>query len=64
MRLFAERGFPLKAAAIYKQVLTLDPARIDIRAKLAAAYTALGLASDAAAELEKLASDISSKKKG
>ena len=61
---FAERGFPLKAAAVFKQVLTLDPARVDLHPKLAAAYAALGLHADAAAELEKLAVEISSKKKG
>lgn len=51
----AQRGPPmhLKLAAIYKQVLSLDPHRADVAAKLADVLDALGLHADAAAARSK-----------
>ena len=44
---YAEQHFFLKAVAVYKQVLQLDPSLIEVSGKLAALYQQLGLRSDA-----------------
>ena len=44
---FSDQGFFLKAVAVYKQILKLDPNLIPIGLKLAALYRQLGLVSDA-----------------
>ena len=44
---YAEQRFFLKAVAVYKQVLNLDPGQVEVSAKLAALYQQLGLNSDA-----------------
>ncbi len=45
---YSEQGFFLKAVAVYKQILKLDPNLIDVNMKLAELYHQLGLMSDAA----------------
>jgi pilus assembly protein FimV len=45
--LHGENGFLLKAAAVYKRILTLDPRNIDVHLRLAEVYHQLGLLSDA-----------------
>jgi tetratricopeptide (TPR) repeat protein len=47
-------GFFLKAIAVYKQILQIDPARIDLYARLSELYLKLGLTSDALQSLELL----------
>ncbi|MGB0679531.1 MAG: tetratricopeptide repeat protein, partial [Polyangiales bacterium] len=44
---YAERGFFLKSVAVYKQILKLDPARLDAMLQLAQMYEALELVSEA-----------------
>ena len=44
---YAEQGFFLKAVAVYKQILKIDPALVDVNIKLADLYHQLGLLSDA-----------------
>ncbi|HSI06372.1 MAG TPA: tetratricopeptide repeat protein, partial [Myxococcota bacterium] len=45
---YSEQGFFLKAVAVYKQILKLDPNLIETNLKLADLYHQLGLMSDAA----------------
>jgi len=45
---YSEQGFFLKAVAVYKQILKIDPTLININTKLAELYHQLGLLSDAA----------------
>lgn len=45
---YSDQGFFLKAVAVYKQILKLDPNLIDVNLKLADLYHQLGLMSDAA----------------
>lgn len=49
---YAADGFFLKAVAVYKQVLKLDPARVDVSLLLAELYQQLGLMSDAMTQLQ------------
>lgn len=44
---YSNDGFFLKAAAVYKQVLKLNPALLDVNLRLAELYQQLGLMSDA-----------------
>jgi hypothetical protein len=53
----AEAGFHLKSVAMHKQVLALDPARRDVRRRLAEGYIALGLLDDGRAELACVATE-------
>lgn len=46
-RFYSDQGFFLKAVAVYKQILKLDPSLVDIHLKLAELYNQLGLVSDA-----------------
>lgn len=43
-----ERGEVLKALAVYKQILELDPGQVGVRMKLAEGYRVLGLADEPA----------------
>jgi tetratricopeptide (TPR) repeat protein len=44
---YADQGFFLKAVAVYKQILKIDPTLVDVNLKLAELYHQLGLLSDA-----------------
>jgi len=46
----SQRGFYLKAIAVYKQILKLDPANLDVHSKLAELYTKQRLIADAISE--------------
>jgi len=52
---YDQQGFFLKGVAVYKQILQIDPARIDLYARLSELYLKLGLTSDALQSLELLA---------
>ncbi len=52
---YAEQGFHLKAVAVYKQILKLEPDREDVEMALAQAYEELQLASDAIRTYERVA---------
>jgi len=52
---YSEQGFYLKAVAVYKQILKLDPRLIDINQRLAELYKQLGLLSDAMSQYEQVA---------
>lgn len=49
---YSEQGFYLKAVAVYKQVLLLQPRFVEVHLKLAALYQQLGLLTDARRQLE------------
>jgi len=51
---YDQQGFFLKAVAVYKQILQIDPARIDLYGRLSELYLKLGLTSDALQSLELL----------
>lgn len=52
---YAKQGFFLKAVAVYKQILKLDPDIIDVQLKLGEMYEQLALISDALATYEQVA---------
>lgn len=52
---YAQQGFFLKAVAVYKQILKLDPSRLDVQVKLAEQYEMLQLVSDALSTYEQVA---------
>ncbi len=52
---YRNSDFHLKAVAVYKQVLKLDPTLLDVYEMLADAYLSLGLSQDALIQLEQLA---------
>jgi tetratricopeptide (TPR) repeat protein len=52
---YAEQGFFLKAVAVFKQILKLDPTRLDVLVRLAEMYEQLQLVSDALASYEQVA---------
>jgi len=52
---YDQQGFFLKGVAVYKQILQIDPARIDLYGRLSELYLKLGLTSDALQSLELLA---------
>ena len=54
-RFYHEQGFFLKAVAVYKQILKLDPRLVDVILKLAELYRRLGLMSDAMQHYESVA---------
>src|SRR5436190_6336173 len=54
-RFYQEQGFYLKAVAVYKQILKLDPRLVEVNLKLAELYRQLGLLSDAMQHFESVA---------
>ena len=52
---YEEQGFALKAIAVYKQILSIDPNLTELHGKLAELYVQLGLVPDALVNLEALA---------
>ncbi|AKU90328.1 tetratricopeptide repeat protein [Vulgatibacter incomptus] len=52
---YASDGFFLKAVAVYKQIVKLDPSRIDVNLQLAELYQQLGLMTDAMTQLQQVA---------
>ncbi len=54
-RFYHDQGFFLKAVAVYKQILKLDPRLVDVILKLAELYRQLGLMSDAMQHYESVA---------
>lgn len=54
-RFYHDQGFFLKAVAVYKQILKLDPRLVDVILKLAELYRVLGLMSDAMQHFESVA---------
>lgn len=52
--LYAEQGFFLKAVAVYKQMLRIEPGRVELHEKLADLHQQLGLTSDAAQHYQKM----------
>lgn len=52
---YHEQGFFLKAVAVYKQILKLDPRLVEVNLKLADLYRQLGLLSDAMQHFEAVA---------
>ncbi|MEM1418270.1 MAG: tetratricopeptide repeat protein [Myxococcota bacterium] len=52
---YAAQGFFLKAVAVYKQILKLQPERVDVQLRLAEMYENLQLVSDALATYEEIA---------
>ncbi len=54
-RFYSEQGFYLKAVAVYKQILKLNPRLIEVNLKLAELYRQLGLISDAMQHFEVVA---------
>jgi tetratricopeptide (TPR) repeat protein len=57
-RFYHEQGFFLKAVAVYKQILKLDPRLVDVTLKLAELYRQLGLMSDAMQHYEAVAAQF------
>ncbi|MBC7174614.1 MAG: tetratricopeptide repeat protein, partial [Polyangiaceae bacterium] len=51
---YAAQGFFLKAVAVYKQILKLDPSRLDVYLRLGEMYEQLELVSDALATYEQV----------
>ncbi|MBI1911877.1 MAG: tetratricopeptide repeat protein [Deltaproteobacteria bacterium] len=62
-RINAQRGFYLKAIAVYKQVLKLDDSSLEIHSKLAELYTKQRLIADAISEYSYIVSVIEKKGK-
>src|SRR5882757_40990 len=54
-RFYHDQGFFLKAVAVYKQILKLDPRLVDVSLKLAELYRQLGLMSEAMLHFETVA---------
>jgi len=52
---YADQGFFLKAVAVYKQVVKLDPDDVRVNERLAALYQQLGLMSDAMGQYQLMA---------
>ena len=59
---YRRSGFHLKAVAVYKQILKLDPLLTDVYELLGDAYLSLGLTSEALIQFEQLA-DIAARQK-
>ena len=54
-KFYSEQGFYLKAVAVYKQILKVDPRLVEVNLKLAELYRQLGLLSDAMQHFEMVA---------
>jgi pilus assembly protein FimV len=54
-RFYQDQGFFLKAVAVYKQILKIDPRLVEVNLKLAELYRQLGLLSDAMQHFESVA---------
>jgi len=52
-----DTGFTLKATAVYRQVLSIAPARRDVRRRLVEAFATLGLLADARDQLDIVATE-------
>ncbi|HEX4461335.1 MAG TPA: tetratricopeptide repeat protein, partial [Polyangia bacterium] len=52
---YSDQGFYLKAVAVYKQILKIEPRLVDVNQKLAELYKQLGLLSDAMQQYEAVA---------
>ncbi|MFW6067293.1 MAG: tetratricopeptide repeat protein [Myxococcota bacterium] len=52
---YADQGFFLKAVAVHKQILKLDPSRLDVSVKLAEMYQKLDMTNEASAAYEHVA---------
>jgi tetratricopeptide (TPR) repeat protein len=52
---YAEQGFFLKAVAVYKQIVKLDPDDVRVNERLAGLYQQLGLVSDAMSQFQLMA---------
>jgi tetratricopeptide (TPR) repeat protein len=52
---YSDQGFYLKAVAVYKQILKIEPRLVDVNQKLAELYRQLGLLSDAMQQYEAVA---------
>src|SRR5512138_2171572 len=52
---YAEQGFFLKAVAVYKQIVKLDPEDVRVNERLAGLYQQLGLMSDAMGQYQHMA---------
>lgn len=57
-RFYSDQGFYLKAVAVFKQILKLDPKQIQINIKLAELYKQLGLLTDAMVQYEAVAAQL------
>ncbi|MFW5876925.1 MAG: tetratricopeptide repeat protein [Myxococcota bacterium] len=55
---YADQGFFLKAVAVYKQILKLDPSRLDVSVKLAEMYQQLDMTSEALGAFEHVAASL------
>ena len=53
---YAQQGFFLKAIAVYKQILKLDPSRLEVQVRLGEMYEQLQLISDAMSVFEDVSS--------
>jgi predicted Zn-dependent protease len=59
--IYVEKGFPLKAVAVWSTVVKLDPSRTAVRIHLARGYVQLDLRDDAIAELQRAIADYRKK---
>ena len=51
---YSEQGFYLKAVAVYKQILRIDPSQVSVNLQLAELYKQLGLLNDAMKQYEEV----------
>lgn len=56
---YSEQGFYLKAVAVYKQILRLNPELVDVNLRLAELYKQLGLLNDAMRQYELVSNNLS-----
>ena len=55
---YSEQGFFLKAVAVYKQILKLDPNQMEVNVKLAELYAREGLSKEAISEFRRAAEHL------